>query len=68
MAREINRQAIFLEDQDRERFMGLVSELADRLRMEVHGPVLMENHDHPLVRTLEARWFEARLRRKLSTT
>jgi putative transposase len=47
------REALFPEDADRRRFMGLVSEWPERFRIEVHAFVLMDNHYHLLVRTPE---------------
>lgn len=46
--------ALFLDDVDRRRFLGAVSELPDRYGLEVHAFVLMGNHYHLLVRTREA--------------
>ncbi len=45
------RQDLFLDDDDRRRFLGLVSELPERFGIEVHAHVLMDNHYHLLVRT-----------------
>ena len=45
------REAIFREDADRRRFLGLVAELAGRFGLEVHAFVLMDNHYHLVVRT-----------------
>lgn len=47
------RERIFLDDVDRRRFLGLVAELPERFRIEVHAFVLMDNHYHLLVRMNE---------------
>jgi putative transposase len=54
MSRGNRREALFRSDQDRRRFLGLVAELPDRFRIEVHAFVLMDNHYHLVVRTPEA--------------
>ena len=45
------RERIFLNDEDRRRFLGLVAELPERFGVEVHAFVLMNNHYHLLLRT-----------------
>jgi REP element-mobilizing transposase RayT len=50
-ARGNERRAIFLDDRDRERFVGLVAELPVRFGVRVHAYVLMSNHWHALVET-----------------
>ncbi len=45
---------LFLDDTDRHRFLGAVSELPERYGLEVHAFVLMDNHYHLLVRTTQA--------------
>lgn len=45
------REALFHQEVDRRRFLGLVSELPDRYGVEIHAYVLMDNHYHLLVRT-----------------
>ena len=50
-ARGNRREPLFLNDEDRRRFLGLVSELPERFGLEVHAYVLMSNHYHLLVRT-----------------
>ena len=47
------REALFLDDADRRRFLGLVAELPERFGLEIHAFVLMSNHYHLLVRTPE---------------
>mgnify|MGYP000173929742 CR=1 FL=1 len=53
-ARGNERRAIFLDDRDRERFVGLLAELPGRFGVRVHAYVLMSNHWHALVETPEA--------------
>jgi REP element-mobilizing transposase RayT len=53
------REALFRSDTDRRRFLGRVAELPDRFRVEVHAFVLMDNHYHLLVRTVDANLSEA---------
>lgn len=45
---------LFRDDTDRRRFLGLVAELPDRFKVEVHAFVLMDTHYHLLLRTIEA--------------
>ncbi len=47
-------EALFLDDADRQRFLGAVAELPERYGLEVHAFVLMDNHYHLLLRTGEA--------------
>ena len=47
------KQTLFLNDTDRRRFLGLVEQLPERFRLEVHAFVLMDNHYHLVVRTPE---------------
>lgn len=54
-----HREAIFLSDTDRRRFLGRLAELPERFRTEIHAFVLMENHYHLLVRTMDANLSEA---------
>ncbi|MBX3748124.1 MAG: transposase [Verrucomicrobiae bacterium] len=53
------REAIFRTDDDRRRFLGRLSELPPRYRVEVHAYVLMDNHYHLLLRTRDANLSEA---------
>ena len=45
---------LYLDDTDRRRFLGLLSELPGRYRIEIHAFVLMPNHYHLLLRTRDA--------------
>lgn len=72
-----NRQPIFREDSDRDRFLELLSELPERFGTRLHAYVLMDNHVHLLLETPEpnlsrtmqwlgvsySMWFNARHRR-----
>jgi REP element-mobilizing transposase RayT len=53
-ARGNRRQTVFGDDTHRHRFLGLVSELPERFRMEIHAFTLMDNHYHLVVRTPDA--------------
>jgi putative transposase len=53
MNRGNRREAIYLDDTDRRRFLGLLSELPDRFGLEIHAFELMDNHYHLVVRTPE---------------
>jgi REP element-mobilizing transposase RayT len=55
MARGDRREEIFRDDQDRLKFLGYLSEGAGRYRIKVHCYVLMENHFHLVVTTMEAK-------------
>ena len=71
------RALVFRDDQDRERFLEILGEVAGRYRWRVLGYCLMGNHFHLLVMTLEptlarglrqlngvyAQWFNRRHRR-----
>jgi REP element-mobilizing transposase RayT len=48
------RRAIFQDDKDRVRFLEILKESIERFKVEVHCYVLMSNHFHFLLRTLEA--------------
>jgi len=48
------RGEIFRDDKDRKRFLEALQESVERFRVEVHCYVLMSNHFHFLLRTLEA--------------
>lgn len=48
-----NRQAIFADDVDRERYLLLLSESAKRHRLPIHAFVLMTNHVHLLATPAE---------------
>ncbi|MCX6356878.1 MAG: transposase [Candidatus Aureabacteria bacterium] len=48
------RGKIFRDDKDRKRFLEALEESIERFKVEVHCYVLMSNHFHFLLRTLEA--------------
>jgi REP element-mobilizing transposase RayT len=52
-ARGNNRQEIFLDDRDREDFLGLLGEAVSRFRLQVFAFCLMTNHYHLFLRTPE---------------
>ena len=54
MARGNARQAIFLDDRDRRRFVGLLSRVAKRMNVRCHAYCLMANHYHLLLETPDA--------------
>jgi REP element-mobilizing transposase RayT len=64
MSRGNGGEVLYRADEDRRRFLGLVSELPDRFGTEVHAFVLMDNHYHLLVRCRRAdlsetlRWLQ----------
>ncbi len=53
------KEALFLDDDDRRCFLGLVGGMPERFGLEVHAYVLMENHYHLLVRMPEANLSDA---------
>jgi len=53
MNRGAQRQAIYADDTDREKFVELLGELGERFGLEVHAWCLMGNHYHVMVRTAE---------------
>lgn len=53
------REDIFRTDTDRRRFLARLAELPERFRTEVHAFVLMDNHYHLLLRTLDANLSDA---------
>jgi putative transposase len=53
MARGDRREEIFRDDRDRSKFLGYLSEGAERYRVKVHCYVLMENHFHLVATTPE---------------
>ena len=63
MSRTTGVETVFRRDQDRRRFLGLVSELPERFGTEVYALVLMDNHYHLATRHLGWRWVE-RMRTK----
>jgi len=42
---------LFLDDADRQRFMGLLAQMPERFGIELHAFVLMDNHYHLVLRT-----------------
>ena len=54
MARGNQRQAIFRDDADRQRFMATLGEACQKTGWRVHAFVLMGNHYHLLLETPEA--------------
>lgn len=54
MSRGHRGGALFRSDAERRCFLGLVADLPERYRVEVHAFVLMDNHYHLLLRTPEA--------------
>jgi putative transposase len=48
------RQAIFLDDEDRQRFLGGLTRVVSRFHLLLHAYCLMENHFHLVVETPEA--------------
>ena len=53
-SRGSERGSIFRDDKDRKRFLRTLAESIEAFRVEVHCYVLMSNHFHFLLRTLEA--------------
>jgi REP element-mobilizing transposase RayT len=49
MARGIERRDLFRSDVDRKNFMGRLSELPTRFKVQIHAYVLMDNHYHLLI-------------------
>ena len=45
------RNKIFKDDQDREKFLAILGESLEKYRVELHGYVLMSNHFHLLLHT-----------------
>ena len=50
-ARGDRREEIFRDDRDRSKFLGYLSEGAERYKVKVHCYVLMENHFHLVATT-----------------
>jgi len=55
MARGIERQWLFRDDQDRDDFVSRLAALAQEEAVSVSAWVLLPNHSHLLVRTAQAR-------------
>ncbi len=49
-----NRQPVFVDDADRERYLALLLEHATRLKVAVHAYVLLDNHVHLLLTPADA--------------
>jgi REP element-mobilizing transposase RayT len=54
LSRGNQRQAIFLDDEDRGRFLEAIGKMAERFAVEVCAYVLMDNHYHLLMGTPRA--------------
>jgi len=72
LSRGNGRQDIFLSDDDRHLFLGLLEELSERFNIEVYAYVMMSNHYHLLLKTLDAnlsramQWFGTSFTRKFN--
>jgi putative transposase len=76
-SRGVERRDIFLDDRDRRRFLSLIAQVIPHFHWRLHAYVLMTNHYHLLVETIDATlsrgmhkiggdyatWFNARHRR-----
>ena len=54
-----NRQAIFLDDEDRSHFLGLLPRAIERFRLQIFAFCLMDNHYHLFLRTPKANLSQA---------
>ncbi|MBA3037595.1 MAG: hypothetical protein FP814_14020 [Desulfobacterium sp.] len=54
LSRSNGRRDIFLSDDDRHMFLALIEELSDRFDIEIFAYVLMSNHYHLLLKTVNA--------------
>jgi len=54
VSRGNNKLEIFLDDTDRLEYLGTLSRLAKKFRLKIYAYVLMSNHVHLLLETLEA--------------
>ena len=45
------RKIIFRDDQDRKKFLELLSRAVEEFQLRLHGYVLMDNHYHLLIAT-----------------
>lgn len=53
-ARGNAQQAIFLDDEDRQHFLGVLARVVSRCHLLVHAYCLMDTHFHLVVETPEA--------------
>ncbi len=51
MSRGNEGRTIFIDDDDRKRFIGILGKMTERFQMEIHVWVLMSNHYHMLLKT-----------------
>jgi putative transposase len=64
MDRGDQREAIFHDDEDRERFLKTLAQVCERTGWRLHAYVLMNNHYHVMLETPSAnlvegmRWFQ----------
>ena len=58
-ARGNRRESLVYDEQDRQGFLGRVAALPERFGSEVHAFVLMDYHDHLLLRTPEPNLSQA---------
>lgn len=72
MSRGNARRDIFCSDEDRHLFLELLGDLSERFEIQVHAYVLMDNHYHLLLKTLQAnlsktmQWFGTAYTRKFN--
>jgi len=72
MSRGNGRQDIFLSDNDRHLFLTLLEELSERFSVEIYAYVLMSNHYHLLLKTIDSnlsramQWFGTSYTRKFN--
>ncbi len=72
LSRGNGRQDIFLSDDDRHLFISLLEKLSERFNVEVYAYVLMGNHYHLLLKTIDAnlsramQWFGTSFTRKFN--
>ena len=59
MARGNERQAIYRDEEDRDRFLGTLAEMVERYGVRLHAYCLMVNHYHLLLDTPEANLSQA---------
>lgn len=73
MARGDRREAIFVDDEDREMFLCMMGEAAERSGWKIYGWVLMDNHYHWAIKTPEPnlvagmKWFQNTYTRRFNT-